>query len=408
MPKLLNRPPKYRLHKSTGQAVVSIHGKVIQLGPFGSQKSHARYQEEIANWRAARQKQEIEEAAAPEILLHDLQARRQRDYPVSIDELALAYLDFARGYYRKNGRVTREAEIIGDMLRVLVRHHSGQSADEFGPVKLKELRERMIDEADWCRKHINRQVSRLTRMFKWAVANELIGPAVYQALTTVGGLKRGRTEARETGPVTPVEDAIVEKTLPFLPRIVADMVRLQRLTGCRPGEVCTLRPGDLDQSEEVWVYEPGEHKMEHHGTSRLIMLGPKAQKLLALYLDRHPLSPCFLGDETVWLSRRRGEEASMPLNADLMKRAHRFAIGRGTLDPYNVNAYRIAIHRACEKAGHAKWSPNQLRHTAATEVRKQFGLEAAQVVCGHQSADVTQIYAERDVSLAKEVARKVG
>lgn len=187
MPKLINRPPKYRLHKSTGQAVVSIHGKVIQLGPFGSQKSHARYQEEIANWRALRQKQEVEEAAEPEISLKELQARRLRGYPVSIDELALAYLDFARGYYKKKGRVTREAEIIGDMLRALVRHHSGEPIDEFGPVKLKELRERMIEEVDWCRKHINRQVSRLTRMFKWAVANELVGPSVYQALTTVAG-----------------------------------------------------------------------------------------------------------------------------------------------------------------------------------------------------------------------------
>lgn len=410
MPKLINRPPKYRLHKSTGQAVVSIHGKVIQLGPFGSQKSHARYQEEIANWRALRQKQEVEEAAEPEpeVTLKELQARRLRGYPVTIDELALAYLDFARGYYVKNGRVTREAEIIGDMLRVLVRHHSGESADEFGPVKLKELRERMIDEADWCRKHINRQVSRLTRMVKWAVANELIGPSVYQALTTIAGLKRGRTEARETGPVLPVDDSVVDKTLPHLPRIVADMVRLQRLTGCRPGEMCTLRPCDVDQSGEVWVYEPGEHKMEHHDTRRLIMIGPKAQKVLTLYLDRHPMAPCFLGDETVWLSRRRGEEADMPLNADLMQRAHRFALSRGRLEPYNVNAYRIAIHRACEKAGHAKWSPNQLRHTAATEVRKRFGLEAAQVICGHQSADVTQIYAERDVSLAMEVAKSVG
>lgn len=409
MPILLNRPPKYRLHKSTGQAVVSIHGRVIQLGPFGSPRSHERYQEELANWRNRRnEKQPDVEPAESEVTLKELQARRMRGYGVTIDELALAYLDFARGYYVKNGRITREAEVIGDMLRVLVRHHSGQAADEFGPVKLKELRGRMIEDADWCRKHINRQVSRLTRMFKWAVANELIPPSVHQALTTVGGLKQGRSEARETGPVLPVEDTVVAKTLPYLPRIVADMVRLQRLTGMRPGELCTLRPCDLDQSGEVWVYEPGEHKMEHHGTRRLVMIGPKAQKLLALYLDRDTKCPCFLGDETVWLSRRRGAEAEMPLNADLIERAHRFAQGRGKLLPYNVNAYRIAIHRACDKAGHAKWSPNQLRHTAATEVRKKFGLEAAQVICGHQSADVTQIYAERDETLAKEVARSVG
>ena len=410
MPKLINRPPAYRLHKSTGQAVISVHGRVIQLGPFGSQKSHARYQEEIANWRAVRQRLELEQAAEPEpeVTLNELQARRLRGFPVSIDELALAYLDFARDYYRKNGRVTREAEIIGDMLRVLVRHHSGEAAEEFGPVKLKELRERMIDEVDWCRKHINKQISRLTRMFKWAVANELIGPTVYQALTTVAGLKRGRTDARETGPVLPVDDAVVDDTLPHLPQIVADMVRLQRLTGARPGEICTLRPCDLDQSGDVWVYEPGEHKMEHHGASRLVMIGPKAQKLLKLYLNRHPMCPCFLGDETVWLSRRRGAEALMSLNADLIQRAHRFALGRGRLEPYNVNAYRIAIHRACEKAGHAKWSPNQLRHTAATEVHKKFGLQAAQLVCGHQNAEATQIYAERDASLAKKVARAVG
>ena len=55
-----------------------------------------------------------------------------------------------------------------------------------------------------------------------------------------------------------------------------------------------------------------------------------------------------------------------------------------------------------------RWSPNRLRHSAATEIRKQFGLEAAQVSLGHSSADITQIYAERDAELVGEVARKIG
>ena len=54
-----------------------------------------------------------------------------------------------------------------------------------------------------------------------------------------------------------------------------------------------------------------------------------------------------------------------------------------------------------------KWSPNRLRHTAATEIRRTFGLEAAQVALGHSQADVTQIYAEKDLTLAAEVARKI-
>jgi site-specific recombinase XerC len=54
------------------------------------------------------------------------------------------------------------------------------------------------------------------------------------------------------------------------------------------------------------------------------------------------------------------------------------------------------------------WSPNQLRHSAATEIGRQFGLEAAQVVLGHSRADVTQVYAERDFARAKEIMRRIG
>ena len=46
--------------------------------------------------------------------------------------------------------------------------------------------------------------------------------------------------------------------------------------------------------------------------------------------------------------------------------------------------------------------------TAATEIRRRFGLEAAQVILGHSKADVTQIYAERNPGKAIEVALQVG
>ena len=55
-----------------------------------------------------------------------------------------------------------------------------------------------------------------------------------------------------------------------------------------------------------------------------------------------------------------------------------------------------------------QWSPNRLRHTAATEIRRQFGLEAAQVTLGHATADVTQVYAERDLAKAVAIMREVG
>src|SRR5262249_60066482 len=83
---------------------------------------------------------------------------------------------------------------------------------------------------------------------------------------------------------------------------------------------------------------------------------------------------------------------------------------------YTVTAYGRAVARAVVRANRplveagvdladqvVHWHPNQLRHALGTEVRKQFGLEAAQVVLGHARADVTQVYAEKNLQLALKV-----
>jgi hypothetical protein len=54
------------------------------------------------------------------------------------------------------------------------------------------------------------------------------------------------------------------------------------------------------------------------------------------------------------------------------------------------------------------WTANRLRHARATAVRARHGLEAAQVVLGHARADATQLYAERNLSLAVKVAAEDG
>jgi site-specific recombinase XerC len=85
---------------------------------------------------------------------------------------------------------------------------------------------------------------------------------------------------------------------------------------------------------------------------------------------------------------------------------------------YSVDTYRRAITRAIERAnvdrkekGEAllpHWFPNQVRHSVGTHIRKKYNLEAAQVVLGHAKADVTQVYAERDMQRAREIMREVG
>ena len=75
---------------------------------------------------------------------------------------------------------------------------------------------------------------------------------------------------------------------------------------------------------------------------------------------------------------------------------------------YTRHSYRVAVQRACKRAGIPAWSPRQLRHTRATAIRRAFGLEAAKAVLGHTDTKITEIYAERDLELARKVMREIG
>ena len=52
--------------------------------------------------------------------------------------------------------------------------------------------------------------------------------------------------------------------------------------------------------------------------------------------------------------------------------------------------------------------PGQLRHSAASEFRRQYGLEVAQALLGHSELGVTQVYAEVDRNAARRVMAEVG
>ena len=136
-------------------------------------------------------------------------------------------------------------------------------------------------------------IGRIKRMFRWAVCEELAPASLCHALDAVEGLKAGRSTARETKPVLPVDDAVVEATLPHLPAVVADMVRLQRLLGCRPGEVCMTAARRRGSHRRRLELSATSHKTQHHGRERVILIGPRAQAILRPYLLRPASHYCF-------------------------------------------------------------------------------------------------------------------
>jgi hypothetical protein len=252
--------PKMRRH-CRGLAVVRLSGRDFYLGKWGEPETFMRYSSLLAEW-AANGRRLVGKTPAPQSVEKD-------DRGIDLAEIVERYLTFCQREYRApDGRPTGEADTIRRALRPLVERFVEIPARDFGPLALKDLRQAMIAEERWARTTINRQVQRIRAMFRWAVGEELIPPTVYQALSAVRDLRAGKSEARETEPVRPVPQPQIDAVLPLLSRQVAAMLRIQLLTGARPGEVCQLRVADLDMSGQVWTYTPPRHKTQHHGKVR--------------------------------------------------------------------------------------------------------------------------------------------
>jgi len=392
MPKI-NRPPTYRLHKARNCAVVTINGRNHYLGPYGSPKSHEKYARLIAEWRLH-----------SEHMLTTTGPRRFSSTP-SVNELILSYFHHVQSYYVKGGRPTSEQDNIRQALRFVRELYGSSPAIEFGPVALANVRPAMITAAR-SRKLINKDVNRIRSMFGWAVEHEMLPVEIHQALRRVKGLRKGRSAAKETRPVEPVPEESIQAILAHLSPQVAAMVQLQHLCGARPQEIVSIRPCEVDTTGEIWLYQPRGHKTEHFDRRKVIMLGPQAQAILRPWLDRDPESYCFVPAETsAWNYRRLRRKA--PAEVTVEDRETRVA----KLPPglkYTRHSYRVAIQRACRRAGITVWSPRQLRHTRATMIRKAYGLEAAKAVLGHSDTKITEIYAERDLELAMRIMREIG
>lgn len=218
MPRLVDALPKYRKHKASGQAVVTLNGRDCYLGPHGTSASKAFYDRLIAEW-----------------LIQGRRAAEPKVEEITVIVLCGRYLRFAKGYYLKDGKCTGTVPAIKAAIKYLREWYGRTLTSDFGPLALKAIRQKMVEDG-LSRTYVNSHVARIKRMFKWGVSEQLVPPATYQGLATVAGLLRGRTPAHENPPILPVDDAIVDATLPFMPEVAADMVRLQRLelTKCLP------------------------------------------------------------------------------------------------------------------------------------------------------------------------------
>jgi integrase len=410
------RVPSYRLHRQSGQAIVTLTDAVTGrrkdhlLGKYNTLASKEEYKRVVLEWEARGRR--LPEAG--------------RAVDLTVAELIARYWRHVEEYYRHaDGTPTGEVQAMRYALRPLNHLHGPMSVVDFGPSALKAVRELMVHgythpnygpQKPLCRTRINAQMKRIRRMFKWAVENDLAPASVHQALCSVAPLKRGRTSAKESEPVKPVVRAVVEETLPILRPMLADMVRLQLETGMRPGELVVLRACDLDMIGSVWLYRPSAHKTQYHGHERIIPIGPKGQEIvrrhLSTELQAFLFSPRKLMEERAASLRANRKTPVQPSQQDRKKRRPKKKPG----EVYTVQAYGHAIAEAIKRHNRDKpaaehiphWHPHQLRHLRALELKREVGLDVARAVLGHRSPVITEHYATLDMATAAQAMAKLG
>jgi integrase len=437
-----NSVPSYRLHKQSGQAVVTLRDSLtgqrrdVMLGEHDSPESRAEYKRVVLEWESNGRRPSPATETAPD---------------VTVNEILVAFWAYAETYYRDpDGNPTLELDNYKYALRPLKALYGHTPVADLDQRALKAIRQRMIDDG-LARGNINSRIGKIRRVVKWAAEEQLAPASVHHALATVSGLKQGRSQARETEPVKPVARTVVDHTLSHLTATVAAMVRLQLETGMRPGEMVIMRACDIDMAGKVWLYRPARHKNLHRGHERIIPIGPKAQAIIRQRLrpdtQAYLFTPADAMREQGEQKRQNRQTPLWPAHLEAQERKRQRSSRRSLGARYEVHAYALAVKRACDQAftppdhlcptvkangkretrkeftarlpedekaelrewrkAH-RWHPHQLRHTRALELKREAGLDVARAVLGHRSPVITEHYATLDIATAAEAMAKLG
>lgn len=335
--------------------------------------------------------------------------------------LADEYLRHAATVYRKDGKPTSHMEQVKAAMAAIRTTFGDAPIETVGAPQIVRLRDAMVHAADRngqpatlsC-STVNGRLRIIRQAFAWGRLYGPVPAAVAYDVSLVKPLRAGRSEGKPPKVVVPVPENVLRATLAAAPQTVADMAWLQYWTGMRSGEVCQIRPCDLERNGDVWLYRPPKHKSQHHGKTRVVAIGPQGQAILRAYIERRKMTDyLFLPEDA---HRERLEQIGFADVTAYQVSRSRFKPGRCFRQDTYYNKIVYACDRVYDPKGERRargdfshrWHPHRLRHNAATRYRDTLGIEAATDVLGHSSFNTAAIYAERSVERMKDVARVAG
>lgn len=451
--------PKLTTHRATGRACVYLHCQVtrkrrtyyLDADP-DTPEADDEYRRVCLQWHRADRvlaafdkldpKRQAERNTTVDVLidrfLDDLEDRQVK----SVDKFAAAF----RPLHEKFGSIPARSFEARDMVE-LVDYWLAVSARRKVIVDGKRVPKPLS------RKTLNERLYMLRQLFKFARRRELIDRETLTDVLSVPLVPANDPRAAPSKGRKPASTEQIDALRDELPEVVWDMITLQSLgsVAMRAGELLGMTLGEIDRSDEVWVYTPSKHKTAWKNRARSIKLGPQSQRIILRYVAKAgttdpdaPIFPRWLireqkkahdaqRREADWeaaqeAERRRamleGREWAPRKRYDLhgRQRARRDAVkltgdDRYTDDPFwDVPAFRRMLTRACERAGVPKFSTHQLRHAAASRLFRELGgtpdaLEQVRIVLGHADSRVTRRYIdemEHEEQVRKDLALKFG
>jgi len=304
--------------KGTNKCYVSLGRKMVYVGLVGDPNTQIAYHQTVLDFLTGRASGRF-----------------------TGTELCAKYLRHAEVYYRHGSQV----DVVKTAIKYVSAPYGELPADRFTARDLKRVRDTMI-KAKLSRGTCNSLTSQIKRMWKWGAAEGLLEAAAYQGLCVLDGLRRGRSNAKEPEPVTPVAQEHIKAVEPYVGPVVWAMIQVQLLTGALSGEIVGLRGCDISQGGSIWTAVLDQHKTAYRGKRRTIYFGPQAQAILRPWILQakggHLFSPRrseILRHSVCLFHRHKGTKPT-PRKTSRMIREH-----------WSLSSYGRAITRACAKAG---------------------------------------------------------
>ena len=197
--------PKYRHHKGTGQAFVQIKGRRHYLGKWDTPES----KEALRRFRC----RTCRPGPPPLPPLPPVPTAQ-----ITVTELCRCLLGLCPGLLPQEREPQRLAGPYPPDASKAPRDLRADPRRRLRPAQgFKAIRQTLID-AGHSRPYINKLVPIIPRMFKWAAAEEIVPGAVYHALRTVEGLRKGARTPTRPSPCCPSPTRWSRPRCPTCPR----------------------------------------------------------------------------------------------------------------------------------------------------------------------------------------------